>query len=112
MVGDTYRPALVSEVALQLAEDGGRGEGGELQTPAGFEPVDRLEQSDGGHLFQVVDRDAAVGKPAGQMDGQPEVGGDQLISERGVTRAREVIEPRPKVRPLAIVEGHVNRWAV
>src|SRR5205814_6678697 len=36
------RPALVPEVPLDLADDGGRGVGGELHAALQVEPVDRL----------------------------------------------------------------------
>ena len=50
------RPALVAEVALQLAEDGRCGVARELRAAAGFEAVDRLDQAEARDLQQVVER--------------------------------------------------------
>ena len=41
--GHPHRPALVAEVALELADDGRGGEGRELEAPLGVEAVDRLD---------------------------------------------------------------------
>ena len=48
------RPAVVAEVALDLADDGRHGERREREPTIGIEPVDRLQQAEGRHLLQVV----------------------------------------------------------
>src|SRR5260370_27429817 len=60
-------PALVTEMPLDLPDDGRRGVGGELDAPAEIEPVDGLDQPDRGHLGQVVEPLAAVPEPARQV---------------------------------------------
>src|SRR5207245_4211058 len=52
--------ALVSEVSLDLAGDGERGERGEFETEVRVEAVDRLDQPEVAHLDDVVERLAAV----------------------------------------------------
>ena len=68
--GDVHGPAAVAEVALQLAEDGGDGEGREGGPALRVEPVDRLDQGHARHLHQVVERlgtpRVAGGEPARQ----------------------------------------------
>ena len=49
------RPATVAEMALQLPEDGGDGEGREGGAALGVEAVDRLDQSDARDLDQIVE---------------------------------------------------------
>ena len=67
------RPALVAEVALDLADDRRRGVRRELHAALGVEPVDRLDQADGGDLDEVVERLAAVAEPAGAVLHQGQV---------------------------------------
>ena len=50
------RPALVAEMALQLAENRGCGVARELRAAAGLEPVDRLDQPEARDLEQIVER--------------------------------------------------------
>ena len=56
------RPALVSEVALQLTQNGPGGEGTELEATIRVEPVDGVDQCHRGHLNQVIVRFAPVGE--------------------------------------------------
>jgi len=96
------RPALVTKVALELTDDGGCGKGGELEPPFGVEALHRLEQTEGRHLDQIVEGDAAVGEPASQVDRQSEVGGHELVSDRGVTTAVVVVESAAEPLPFII----------
>src|SRR5439155_9704090 len=48
-------PGAVAEVAFDLADDGGYRVGGEVVAVCGGEPVERVDQSDGGDLHQVVE---------------------------------------------------------
>ena len=59
---DLDGPALVAEVALDLADDRRGRVGRELDPAVEVETVDRLEQADGADLNQIVERFAAVGK--------------------------------------------------
>src|SRR6267378_4990544 len=47
-----YGPALVAEMPLELADDGRRRIGGELETAVGIEAVDCLDQADRCHLHE------------------------------------------------------------
>src|SRR3954454_4946357 len=55
VAGNPNRAAVVAEVAFELAEDGGDGEAGEGVSARGVEALDRLQQSERGHLVQVVE---------------------------------------------------------
>jgi hypothetical protein len=57
-------------VPAQLAEDGGRGVGGETDGPVDVEPVDRLHQPEAGDLHEIVGGLTAVGVPVGQRAGK------------------------------------------
>src|SRR5579875_4080663 len=57
------RPALVAEMPLDLAHDGGRGIRGELHAPIQVEPVGGLDQADGRDLREVVEPLAPVTEP-------------------------------------------------
>ena len=50
------RPALVAEVALELAQDRRRRVARELRPAAGVEAVDRLDQAEARDLEEVVER--------------------------------------------------------
>ena len=75
-----HGPALVAEVPLQLADDRPGREGGEVDAAGRVEPVDRLDQRHRRHLHEVVQRLAPVEEASGELVGQPEVGGDQLLA--------------------------------
>src|ERR671920_1143406 len=64
--GDPHRPALVTEVAFDLAEDVRGRVGGELDLPVYIEAVHRLYQADGGDLDQIVQGLPAACELAGQ----------------------------------------------
>jgi hypothetical protein len=55
-----HGPALVPEVALDFANDRGRGEGGKLQAALRLEALDRCEQADVADLDDVLERLASV----------------------------------------------------
>jgi hypothetical protein len=57
---DLDRPALVPEVALDFANDRGRGEGRKLQAALRLEALDGCEQADVADLDDVLERLAAV----------------------------------------------------
>src|SRR5207253_1979146 len=75
------RPALVPEVPLDLAHDGGRGVGGELHAALQVEPVDRLDQPDRGDLGEVVQPLAAVPEPARKVLHQRQMQFDQVAAD-------------------------------
>ena len=64
------RPALVAEVALELAEDGGRGVARELRAAAGLEAVDGLDQAEARDLEQIVERLVGVAVAQREIAGQ------------------------------------------
>src|SRR4051812_24395914 len=68
--GHAHRPGLVTEVALDLTQDGGRRVGREAHLAIEIEAVDRLHDPDAGDLHEVVDRLAAAGVAPGEGAGQ------------------------------------------
>src|SRR6202042_1984133 len=60
-------PALVPEMALDLADNGRRRIRGEFHAALQVEPVDGLDQPDRRDLGQVIEPLAAVAEPAGQV---------------------------------------------
>ena len=87
-----HRPALVAEVALDLADDVGRRVGGELDAAAQVEAVDGLDEPDGADLDEVVEVLAARGVAARERAHQRQVHGDELLARRAVTV--QVIAPK------------------
>src|SRR5680860_1236253 len=81
---DLDRPALVPEVALDLAENGGCGVGGEFHPAGDVETVDRLDQTDRAHLNQVLDRLAPGSEAARETANQGKVPGDGLLTGRQI----------------------------
>lgn len=82
-----HRPALVTEVALDLAHDRGSRVGRELHPAVRVETVDRLDQADGGDLGEVVQRLAAVAEAAREVLDERQVHADQLVAQLRVLRA-------------------------
>ena len=82
------RPALVAEVALDLADDRRGGVRRELDAALGVEPVDGLEQADRADLDQVLERLATVAEPAGAVLHQRQVQVDQPLAGRVAGRLR------------------------
>ena len=106
--GHPHRPALVAEVALELADDGGRGEGGELQAPVRVEAVDRAQQAQRGDLLEVVERHAPVGEAAGEVEREPQVGRHELVADGQVTGPVVGLEQDLLGFALGVVDGHVS----
>ncbi len=79
--GHAHGPAAVAEVTLDLADDGRRGVGRELDAALGVEAVDGLDQTDGGDLDEVVQRLAAVAEPARQVLDEGQVHLDQVVTQ-------------------------------
>jgi hypothetical protein len=67
--GHVDAPRPVAEVPAQLADDGDRREPGE-RTPGRVVPVDRLEQADPGHLFEVVEGLTPAAVTPGESGGE------------------------------------------
>ena len=78
--GTRIGPALVAEVALDLADDRRGGVGRELDAALEVEAVDRLDQADRADLDEVVVGLAAVAEPAGQVLDQGQVQLDQRVA--------------------------------
>ncbi len=55
VAGHPHRPGAVAEVALDLAEDRRHGEAREGHVAVGVEAIDRLEQTERGDLFEIVE---------------------------------------------------------
>ena len=79
------RPALVPEVALELAEDGGRGIARELRAAPGLEAVDGLDQAEARDLQQVVERLVGVGVAQGEIAGQRQEALHELLPGGEIT---------------------------
>jgi hypothetical protein len=87
-----HSPALVAEMALDLAEDRGDGVAGQARVAVGVEAVDRLHQAQRSHLHEVVGRlvDGAVA--LGEPDGERHVAHDQPVTGGDVAFAAEALE--------------------
>ena len=81
------RPALVAEVALQLAQDRGRGVARELRAALGLEAVDGLDQPEARHLDQVVERLVRVGVAQRQVARERQEPLGQLLARGEVALA-------------------------
>ena len=77
---DAHRPALVAEVALDLADDVRRRVGRELDAAVDVEPVDRLDQPDRADLDEVIELLAAIGIPSRERAHERHVPLDQLFA--------------------------------
>src|SRR5215475_12280097 len=77
---DVQLPALVAEVALELAGDAGLRVGGQVPAEPGIEVVDRLKQADVANLDQILGefRAARVTLHAGQNEAP--VAADELLA--------------------------------
>jgi hypothetical protein len=78
--GNPQRPALVPKVPLQLTDDGRRGVRGELHLSRQVESIDRLDQRDHGHLFEVLLRLTSSREAAGQILGERTVKQNELVA--------------------------------
>src|SRR5918996_3120364 len=81
---DAHRPALVAEVALDLADDVRRGVGGELDAALDVEAVDRLDEPDRADLDEVLELLAAVRVAPRQRPHERHVLLDQLLARSEV----------------------------
>src|SRR3954468_15831756 len=75
-----HRPALVAEVALDLADDVRRRVGRQLDAPVEVEAVDRLDQADGADLDEILELLAAVRVAPGERAHERHVLLDQLLA--------------------------------
>ena len=73
------RPALVAEIALDLADDRRRGVGRKLDAAFEVEAVDRFEQSEHADLDQVVERFSAIRELDGEESHEVEVRDDEFV---------------------------------
>src|SRR5262245_21667616 len=72
-------------MALELAEDGGDGEGRERGSALGVEAVDRLDEPDARDLHEVVEGLGPAGVTRRQAPGERHEATDQLLThDRGV----------------------------
>ncbi len=101
-----HRPALVTEVPLDLADDRRGGVRGELHAPVRVEAVHGLDQPDGGDLGQVVQRLAAVAEAARQVLDERQMHPHQAVAQlrvlRGAVLERAQFEEEG-ARPAAVV---------
>ncbi len=89
--GNTHGPDPVAEVALQLAEDRRRGEGGEGDAALGIEAVDGVEQAQVGDLEQVVEGLARAAVAQRQALGESHVAANQLFAHGGIVVAGKAV---------------------
>src|SRR5436190_6480024 len=89
---DAHRPALVAEVALDLADDVRRRVRGQLDAAVDVEAVDRLDQPDRPDLDEVVELFAPVRVAPGERPDERHVLLDQLVA--GCEIAVRVIAPQ------------------
>src|ERR1019366_5376133 len=80
---NVHRPAGVAEVAAHLAEDGRHGEGLEGMTAFDVIAVHRLQQAEGGHLEQILERLRRAPVATGQAAGERHETCDERLA-RGV----------------------------
>ena len=92
---DADGPALVAEVALELAEDGGHRERGEGGRPVRLEPVDRLQQAQRGDLDEVVERLAAALVAPRELARERQEACDERFPGRGVAVPVIALEKPP-----------------
>ena len=79
---DVHGPAVVAEVALELAEHGRHRVGGERGLARGVEAVDRLDQPEGRDLHEVVQRLVRAPVPARHPPREREQTLHQLLPRR------------------------------
>ena len=91
---DADRPALVAEVALELAEDRRHGEGRERGLARRVEAVDRLEQAERGDLDEVVELLAAALVAPRELAGERQEALDQRLARGRVAVRGAALEQR------------------
>ena len=83
------RPSLVAEVALQLAQDRGRGVARELRAAPGLEAVDGLDQAEARDLHEVVERLVGVRVAQRQVAGERQEPLAELLARGEVAAPRD-----------------------
>ena len=84
---DVDRPAVVAEVALELAEHRRHGVGGERRLARGVEAIDRLDQPERRDLHEVVERLVRAPVAARHPSRQRQQALHQLLPRRLITVA-------------------------
>src|SRR5690348_13094075 len=87
-----YRPAGVAEVALELAEDCGDRVARERVAALAVEAVDGLDQTQAGHLDEIVERLACALVASRELARQWQEAVNQLGARRDVAVALETFE--------------------
>ncbi len=112
--GDVHRPGSVAEVTPDLAEHRRHRERGELDTSVDVEALDGVDQPDGAHLDEVLERLAAPGVPRRERSHEGQQLGEHTVSgltvavtmvgdQQGLNvpvhdEAHAVLEPRQRER--------------
>ena len=108
---DADRPALVAEVALDLAEDRRHRERRERRLAGRVEAVDRLQQPERRDLDQVVELLAAALVAAGELARQRQEPRDERLARGGVALAVVAHQqPAVLVRARRPVSGRGVLW--
>src|SRR5205807_2035348 len=81
IAGDVDRPALVAEVALELADDRGSGEAREFLAAPRLESLDGVQQPDRGDLDEVIQWLAAVYVAQSELARERQKAPDQLLPD-------------------------------
>ena len=105
---DPDGPALVAEVALDLADDRRGRVRRELDAAVGLEAVDGLDQADGAHLHEVLVRLAAVAEAPGAVLDQRQVQVHQVVAGGGAGRVRAVVVAHLAEELRAALAGHLD----
>ena len=103
--GCSDRPALVAEMAFQFSDDRVGGVSRKLDPAVGVETVQRFQQPEGCHLHQVVQRFPPVGETPGQVFGQTEVRGYQLVAQSRVPVAGRTTQIAPVAPGAGSAQG-------
>ena len=86
--GHFHRPAFVAEIAFDLAHDGGRRVGRQLDATIEIKPVYRLDETDRAYLDEILDGLPAGGEAPGQALHQWKIASDQLFTRGGLAVLR------------------------
>jgi hypothetical protein len=87
--------AAVAEVMLDLADDRGCSERGEVYAAARLEAIDGFDQADRPHLHEILHAFATVREPPGKRAGERQVRLDKPLSRREIApRAIRALERR------------------
>src|SRR5262249_37375681 len=77
---DVHGPRPVTEMALQLPDDGRHGISRQLDAAIRVEAVDRVDERDRADLYEIVEGLAAAGETAGQRTHERHQVLDQLLA--------------------------------